>query len=99
MGSFKANTNDIRESPAIEIAQYLLSEGANLFINDPKVDAEQIETSLNGIKGDLQKKDQNEYGNWSFEKDIYKAFRSADAAIIITEWEVYKTINWQKLQI
>ena len=94
--SFKANTNDIRESPAIEIAQYLLSEGANLLINDPKVDAEQIETSLNGIKGDLQKKDQNEYGNWSFEKDIYKAFRSADAAIIITEWEVYKTINWQK---
>jgi len=94
--SFKANTNDIRESPAIEIAQYLLSEGANLLINDPKVDAGQIEISLNRIEGDLQKKDQSEYGNWSFERDIYKAFKNADAAIIITEWDIYKTINWQK---
>tara|TARA_A100001035_G_scaffold278715_1_gene278243 strand:- start:33 stop:1454 length:1422 start_codon:yes stop_codon:yes gene_type:complete len=95
--SFKANTNDIRESPAIEIAQYLLSEGANLLINDPKVDAEQIEISLNRIKSDSLKKDQNEYGIWSFEKDIYQAFRNADAAIIITEWDVYKTIDWQKV--
>ena len=35
--SFKANTNDTRESPAINICQKLLEEGAFLKIYDPKV--------------------------------------------------------------
>ena len=94
--SFKANTNDVRESPAIEISQYLLSEGANLSISDPKVDEENIKLSLNGIKTGLSNQDLNEYGNWHFERDIYKALKNADAAIFLTEWDTYKTINWNK---
>jgi len=36
--SFKKNTGDTRESPAIYICKYLLEEGAHLNIYDPKVD-------------------------------------------------------------
>ena len=42
--AFKANTNDTRESPAIQICKSLLEEGANLRIHDPKVSKKQIAT-------------------------------------------------------
>ena len=44
--SFKANTNDTRNSPAINICKKLIEEGANLSIFDPKVTIEQIEYEL-----------------------------------------------------
>lgn len=40
--AFKANTGDTRESPAIYVCKYLLEEGANLVIYDPKVPRHQI---------------------------------------------------------
>ena len=48
--SFKANTNDTRESPAINIGNYLLKEGARLSIHDPKVNYEQIKFSFEKFK-------------------------------------------------
>ena len=44
--SFKANTNDTRESSAIQICKDLLQEGAKLYIHDPKVSSEQISEDL-----------------------------------------------------
>ena len=44
--AFKANTNDTRESSAIEICKDLLEEGANLIIHDPKVERLQIEKEI-----------------------------------------------------
>ena len=49
--SFKANTNDTRESAAIQICKDLLDEGATLYIHDPKV----LKTNKQRI-GILQKK-------------------------------------------
>ena len=60
--SFKANTNDTRESSAIQITKELLSEGANIIINDPKVDAKQI-------AHDLRRDPNEELGN-SLERDL-----------------------------
>jgi UDPglucose 6-dehydrogenase len=37
------------------------------------------------------------HGRWNFEKDIYKSAKNADAIIIITEWQEYRELNWQKL--
>ena len=45
--SFKANTNDTRESPAIEICKNLLEEGAKLQIYDPKVNPQTNKTRSN----------------------------------------------------
>ena len=44
--AFKANTNDTRESAAIQICKDLLEEGAYLVIHDPKVSQNQIESDL-----------------------------------------------------
>jgi UDPglucose 6-dehydrogenase len=44
--AFKANTNDTRESAAISICKDLIEEGAILYINDPKVDSNQIAKDL-----------------------------------------------------
>ncbi len=94
--SFKANTNDTRESPAINICQELLIEGGNLFIYDPKVDPLQIDIELReSMQGN------NEYhineGSWNFTNDIYEALTNADAVIILTEWQEFKNLNWLKI--
>ena len=85
--SFKADTNDTRESPAIFICKQLLNEGAILRIHDPKVNEAQIAFEL----GDLGKENSL---NWSFSHDLANIFDNVEAIVILTEWEVYKTINW-----
>ena len=47
--AFKSNTNDTRESAAIQICKDLIDEGAFLFIHDPKVSKEQIINDLSLI--------------------------------------------------
>ena len=91
--SFKANTNDTRESSAIQISTELLAEGANLEIHDPKVLKSQIEKDL---KISSENKN-NGIGNWSYIENFEIAFSNADAVIILTEWEEYKKLNWVKL--
>ena len=65
--SFKANTNDLRESPSIEICRKLLEEGANLIIHDPKVNESSLEVELNEFEG------------WKFEPNIENVFDKVDA--------------------
>jgi len=98
--SFKANTNDTRESSAIVICKDLLEEGAILNIHDPKVEPEQIENDLGReqIKQTTDQKDiEKVSGEWIYIKDIYKAAEDADGIIILTEWHEYAEINWQLL--
>ena len=47
--SFKADTNDTRESPSILICKNLLIEGATLFIHDPQVNEQQVELDLENV--------------------------------------------------
>ena len=92
--AFKADTNDTRESPAIEISKNLLENGAHLSISDPKVTSKQIENELS-LK-ELEE-DPSSNGKWNFDKDIYKAARNADAIIIVTEWKEYENLNWKEI--
>ena len=98
--AFKANTNDTRESAAITICKNLINEGADLIIHDPKVKPEQIEIDLQ-IK-QVSNKNRNEQfikteiGQWRFSKSI-DIFDDAHAILVLTEWEEYKHIQWQKL--
>ncbi len=102
--AFKANTNDTRESPAISIIYNLLEEGAKLAIFDPKVKKEQIEASL-GIMEEtqldpLQSKNINSIsfeGKWESKNNIVEALEGADAVLILTEWEEFAEICWEKL--
>ncbi len=99
--SFKANTNDTRESAAINICKDLIDEGAILSIHDPKVDLKQITKDL-GIENNNKIKKMNNNNlsiesGWCLERNHMATFESADAAIILTEWELYKNIDWGKV--
>ncbi len=94
--SFKANTNDTRESPAIEICNSLIEEGAKLSIYDPKVNKEQIEKDLNLIEN----KEFNFHtgiGSWQFSNSISSASENADAILVLTEWAEFMNINWSEV--
>tara|TARA_A100001388_G_C28770300_1_gene503397 strand:- start:142 stop:1575 length:1434 start_codon:yes stop_codon:yes gene_type:complete len=98
--AFKANTNDTRESAAIQICKNLLEEGAILKIHDYKVNEEQITNELGkfpdskGLGEELFKKNEN---NWKFIKEIDDAFDNVDAILILTEWEQYSELNWKEI--
>ena len=92
--SFKPDTNDTRESPAIEISKDLIENGAELLINDPVVSKMQIEMEL-GLK-EFENNNRN-IGKWQFIADINKSADNADAIVVVTEWEDYKNLNWRKL--
>ena len=93
--SFKANTNDTRESPAIRICNGLLEEGACLQIYDPQVSEIQIKKDLGENSKKLE--DRNFLGNWEFSKNMYSAAEGTDAVIIITEWDEFKNLDWERL--
>ena len=99
--AFKANTNDTREC-AIQICKDLLEEGAELYIHDPKVSFQQIEIDL-GIQKLLMMKIKLTQKLFlkaiGFVDDHLKAFENADAVIILTEWEIYKEIDWNEVAI
>ena len=92
--SFKSNTNDTRESPAIKIAADLLENGADLYIHDPQVSESQIARALNYDSNTMN--DSNEC-NWSYANNLKSAFENADAVIILTEWKDYLKINWEMM--
>jgi len=92
--AFKGNTNDTRESAAIQICKDLLDEGANLFIHDPKVEEKQIENDLQS-KSIIQNKERNNQSSWTYIKNLNEAFCDSDAVVILTEWKEYTNINWE----
>ena len=99
--AFKANTNDTRESAAINICKDLLEEGAVLYIHDPKVGPDQICKDI-GIKRKLQedeiknKKFLNE-SSWYFTDDFIEGADGADAVVVLTEWREYRILDWAKI--
>ena len=83
--AFKANTGDTRESPAIYVAQGLLAEHAEVVITDPR--------ALENAKKDLKTFKQGV----KFEPDPYKAARGAHAVAVLTEWDVYRTLEYKRI--
>ena len=99
--AFKANTNDTRESAAINICKDLLQEGALLFINDPKVDKNQISKDLLQeesvkLRNNDKTNDKTIEGEWCFVNNASESFKDADAIVILTEWGDYFKIDWGK---
>tara|TARA_Y100000589_G_scaffold331964_1_gene388273 strand:- start:1962 stop:3326 length:1365 start_codon:yes stop_codon:yes gene_type:complete len=92
--SFKADTNDTRESPGISIAKYLLENGARLIITDPQVSSDQIEHELGSDKKEELK---IEEGKWGFTKNIEECVKDADAIVILTAWEEYQKLDFEAL--
>ena len=82
--SFKANTNDTRESPTINISNDLLTEGAKLNFYDPKVSERRILMEF-----DIKYKE-----NILVSDSALKACIGADAIVVLTDWDEFKTLDW-----
>ncbi len=89
--AFKKNTNDTRESPAIRVCGSLLEEGAHLSIYDPKVTQAKIMVELGFDSLSLAKT------NIMFADSPAEACCGADAAVVITEWDEFETIDWKNI--
>ena len=78
--AFKQNTDDVRESVAIKLAQRMLDEGATLAATDPQA----IETA---------QKFSELSGNISYHEDPYATLEGAEALVIATEWPEFKKLD------
>ncbi len=83
--AFKAKTDDIRYSAALEIAKNLSKDGAIIKASDP----EAIENSRIALKN---------YANISFYDDFYDAIKNCDAIVIATEWSDFKDLDFDKVK-
>tara|TARA_B100000941_G_scaffold137260_1_gene97288 strand:+ start:7736 stop:9163 length:1428 start_codon:yes stop_codon:yes gene_type:complete len=94
--SFKANTNDTRQSPAIKICKDLLEEGAELSIYDPKVSMETINLELTNTS---ISQDESKFSNEKITvcESIDEVAVNADAIVLITDWPLFKNINWDTI--
>ena len=100
--AFKANTNDTRESAAIQICKDLIDQGAEITIHDPKVNESQIEKDLQmKQKRELEDSKENillsKAGNWKFSKNLFDIFNNVHAVLMLTEWDEYKNIDWHEV--
>jgi UDPglucose 6-dehydrogenase len=83
--AFKADTGDTRESPAIYITHKLIAEHAQVNISDPKA-LKNAAIDLAGIKENVK-----------YIEDPYRAVTGCHALVILTEWDLYKKLDFQKI--
>ena len=78
--TFKANTDDMRESSALVLIPYLIKKGAYVKYYDPSGPKKEFKINK----------------NLKFEKTLNKACEGADLLVINTEWDEFKTIDFKK---
>ena len=84
--SFKPNTDDMRESPALSICEYLANNGAKLRVYDPAA-MKEASWRLAPIKESVY-----------FASDEYDAIAGADALVIATEWNQFRNIDLTRVK-
>jgi UDPglucose 6-dehydrogenase len=81
--SFKAETDDMRESPAIPLVDGILNAGGAVRVHDPKA----MEVAR-GLYGD----------RLHYARDPYDAVAGSDALVIVTEWLLYRTPDFDRMR-
>lgn len=81
--AFKPNTDDIREAPALYVIDALIKAGATITAFDPEA-----MSNVKGVIGDKIKYATNQY----------EALENADALVIATEWNEFRTPEFEKIE-
>ena len=76
--AFKANTDDIRFAPALEVIKRLIADGAHVRACDPE--------AMDRAK--------HLFPQVQYHEDPFETLRGADAALICTEWDIFRTLDW-----
>jgi UDPglucose 6-dehydrogenase len=92
--AFKKDTNDTRESAAIEIADKLIEEQAVIHVYDPKVKHARMIEDLNYLN---TRSEQENDVHLNCETDPYKAADGAHAIAVITEWDEFTGYDWKRI--
>jgi UDPglucose 6-dehydrogenase len=81
--AFKPNTDDLREAPAVEIAQKLIDRGVRVKVHDP--------IALHRF--------QREHGTMSVQacENVCEMADGCDALVLLTEWNEYRDLDWEAL--
>lgn len=82
--AFKPNTDDIREAPAIDIIDHLISEGVQVRASDPLA----IDNARKRFPNQVVE----------FIYDPYEACEGCEAVVLATEWEDYVKLNWADIK-
>jgi UDPglucose 6-dehydrogenase len=80
--SFKPNTDDMRDAPSLKVIPALRAKGAKLRLYDPV----------------CMEKSKALFKNVKFCRTPYEAAQGADAIVLLTEWNEFKQIDFQKLK-
>jgi UDPglucose 6-dehydrogenase len=80
--TFKANTADLRDSPALAVAALLRQAGAELVAYDPAVPPDTLDSALGAV---------------SVADDPYLAAKDVDALIVLTEWPEFRALDWARM--
>jgi UDPglucose 6-dehydrogenase len=78
--AFKANTDDIRFSPALDVLKELLKQGAQVQATDPE--------AISRTKA--------LFPQVQYSEDPYESLREAEAALVCTEWDVFRELDWER---
>lgn len=92
--AFKKDTNDTRESAAIKVADNLLSEQAEITVFDPKVVEERIYADLENLNTRPIAENQKLL---KVSNNPYEACENAHAIAVLTEWDEFKTYDWNRI--
>ena len=82
--AFKGETDDIRESPAVDMVEMLLAEGCSVVAYDP--------AAMERAKAELPASAQMKYA-----ADSYEAAKGADALLILTDWKEFAELDLEKV--
>ena len=77
--AFKANTDDIRFAPALEVE---------------RLDRGRSDRTRHGSRSYIE--NQNPFPKVTYHEDPYEALRGADAALVCTEWEIFRKLDWKR---
>ena len=80
--AFKPETNDIRQAPSVSVIKSLLNLGANVVACDPKA----LDSAKKIFKDEIE-----------YEIDPYKALKNADSLLLITQWQEFLELDFQKV--
>lgn len=88
--SFKGGTDDVRESPAIDIVQQLLAAGADIHAFDP--------AAMERARAVLPESSADSENGLRYFDDPYKAAEGSDALLILTDWPQFAQLDLERLK-
>ena len=95
--AFKKDTGDTRETAAAYVSKILLTELAHITVFDPKTSETSMFMELEYTCGVTEETMPNLKKDLIMVKDPYEATKGAHAILVMTEWDMFKTLDYQRI--